>query len=213
MASRYNHRQSKTIRSLIGGRIITTRKVGSITYVDYNLFDSDAQVLVNTVNTVGVLGKGIAKEFKKQYPDMFERYKELCEEEKFDIGNLWPYNIPDSDRLILNFPTKKHWRSRSKVEYIESGLRKFTQTYEDKGITSISFPMLGSSNGGLDWETEVKPLMEKYLKDLPIEVWVHEYDPESTVKTVPVKQTADLTGPEQLELIPDRDGLDGDGGS
>lgn len=159
------------------------RKIGSITYVDYSLFDSDAQVLVNTVNTVGVMGKGIAKEFKKRYPEMFEKYKALCEKGKFDIGNLWPYNIPDSDRLILNFPTKRHWRSRSKTEYIESGLEKFARTYEDKGITSISFPMLGSSNGGLDWETQVKPLMEKHLKDLPIEVRVHEYDPESATKS------------------------------
>ena len=83
----------------------------------------------------------------------------------------------------MNFPTKRHWRGRSKIEYIESGLKKFARTYEQKGITSISFPMLGSSNGGLDWETQVKPLMEKYLKDLPIEVRVHEYDPESDTKS------------------------------
>ena len=192
---------------------MTTRKVGSITYVDCSLFDSDAQVLVNTVNTVGVMGKGIAKEFKKLYPEMFEKYKKMCKAGKFNTGDLLPYNIPDSDRRVLNFPTKRHWRSRSKIEYIESGLKKFVQIYDQKGITSISFPMLGSSNGGLDWETEVKPLMEEYLKDLPIEVRIHEYTPESTVKTVPVKQSADFTGPEQLELIPDRDGLDGDGGS
>ena len=157
------------------------QKVGSITYVDYNLFDSDAQVLVNTVNTVGVMGKGIPKEFKKRYPEMFERYKKICKAGRFKTGDLWLYKVPDSDRQILNFPTKKHWRGRSKVEYIESGLEKFARTYEEKGITSISFPMLGSSNGGLDWETQVKPLMEYYLKDLPIEVRVHEYVPEPTI--------------------------------
>ena len=98
---------------------------------------------------------------------MFERYKEICEKGRFKTGDLWLYKIPDSDRRVLNFPTKKHWRGRSKIEYIESGLKKFAQTYDQKEITSISFPMLGSSNGGLDWETQVKPLMEKYLKDLP----------------------------------------------
>ena len=162
---------------------MTTRKVGSITYVDYNLFDSDAQVLVNTVNTVGVMGKGIAKEFKKRYPEMFEKYKKICKSGRFKTGELWLYNIPDSNRRVLNFPTKRHWRGRSKVEYIESGLEKFVRTYEEKGIASISFPMLGSSNGGLDWETQVKPLMEKYLKDLPIEVRIHLYSPDSTSKS------------------------------
>lgn len=158
---------------------MTARKVGSITYVDDSLFDSDAQVLVNTVNTVGVMGKGIAKEFKKRYPEMFEKYKEICKAGKFNTGDLWLYNIPDSDRRILNFPTKRHWRGRSKTEYIESGLQKFARTYAQKGITSISFPMLGSSNGGLDWETQVKPLMEQHLKDLPIEVRIHGYTPYS----------------------------------
>ena len=160
---------------------MTDRKVGSITYVDHSLFDSDAQVRVNTVNTVGVMGKGIAKEFKRRYPEMFEKYKEECDTGRLKIGKLWLYKA--TDKWILNFPTKRHWRGRSKVEYIESGLEKFARTYEEKGITSISFPMLGSSNGGLDWETQVKPLMEDYLKDLPIEVRIHEYDPESATKS------------------------------
>ncbi len=166
-------------------------KAGSITYVDYNLFDSDAQVLVNTVNTVGVMGKGIAKEFKKRYPKMFEKYKDLCNKGKFKTGELLPYNIPGSDKMILNFPTKRHWRGKSRIEYIESGLKKFAQTYEEKGITSISFPMLGCSNGGLDWETQVKPLMEEHLKDLEcIDIWIHVYDPESALKSKVDEQPA-----------------------
>lgn len=180
---------------------MTDRKIGSITYVDYSLFDSDAHVLVNTVNTVGVMGKGIAKEFKNRYPEMFEKYKNICKAGKFKTGDLWLYKIPDSDRRVLNFPTKRHWRGRSKVEYIESGLRKFADTYEGKGITSVSFPMLGSSNGGLDWETEVKPLMEKYLKDLPIDVRIHEYTPESATKSEAVKQPADVREKLQPKLM------------
>lgn len=180
---------------------MTTRKVGSITYVDYSLFDSDAQVLVNTVNTVGVMGKGIAKEFKRRYPEMFEEYKKKCEAGRFQTGHLLPYNIPDSDRLVLNFPTKRHWRGRSKIEYIESGLEKFVRIYEEKGITSISFPMLGSSNGGLDWETQVKPLMEKHLKDLPIKVMIHEYDPESDTKSEVDKNLVGMEEKLQPNLI------------
>lgn len=91
----------------------------------------------------------------------------MCKVGKFKTGDLLPYKIPDSDRLVLNFPTKRHWRSSSKFEYV--------QTFDQKGITSISFPMLGSSNGGLDWETQVKHLMEKHQKDLPIKVIIHGY--------------------------------------
>ena len=142
-----------------------------LTYVKKDLFESPAQVLVNTVNTVGVMGKGIAKRFKDIYPDMFLQYQTYCERNLIDIGKLWIYKTPH--KWILNLPTKKHWRSPSKLEYIEEALIKFVETYEEKGITSISFPLLGCGNGGLDWENQVKPLMEKYLKPLPIEVFIH----------------------------------------
>ncbi|ARU59877.1 hypothetical protein CBW65_01495 [Tumebacillus avium] len=142
-----------------------------ITYVKTNLLESPAQVLVNTINTVGVMGKGIAKEFKTIYPDMFKEYQLLCEEKTLDIGMLWIFKT--SHKWILNFPTKKHWRSPSKLEYIEQGLKKFVETYEEKGIVSISFPLLGCGNGGLNWELEVQPLMEKYLRPLPIDVYIH----------------------------------------
>lgn len=142
-----------------------------ITYVDFSLFDSPAKVLVNTVNTVGVMGKGIAKEFKGIYPEMFTEYQQLCERGLLDIGDLWVYKTPH--KWVLNFPTKKHWRSPSKPEYLEAGLQKFSQVYQEARITSISFPQLGCGNGELDWKTESKPLMEKYLKGLPIEIFIH----------------------------------------
>ena len=75
----------------------------------------------------------------------------------------------------MNFPTKKHWREKSKPEYIEAGLKKFVETYDEKGIVSISFPLLGCGNGELDWELQVRPLMEEYLKPLPINVYIHLY--------------------------------------
>jgi len=141
-----------------------------ITYVRTNIFESNAQVLVNTVNTVGIMGKGLAKEFKRLYPDMFASYQRFCENKELTVGKLQIFRT--SNKIILNFPTKKHWRNASEIEYIESGLKKFVDNYEAQGITSIAFPMLGCGNGGLDWNV-VKPIMEKYLKRLPIEVFIH----------------------------------------
>jgi O-acetyl-ADP-ribose deacetylase (regulator of RNase III) len=140
-------------------------------YVKSNIFDSPAQTIVNAVNTVGVMGKGIAQEFKKRYPDMFERYREFCKRGDIDIGRLYLYRSPN--KWVLNFPTKRHWRQPSKAEYIERGLDKFVRTYTQQGITSISFPQLGTGNGGLDWNRAVRPMMEEYLVDLPIPVYIH----------------------------------------
>ncbi len=148
-------------------------------YVEQDIFQSPAQVIVNTVNIVGVMGKGIAKRYKEIYPDMYKQYRRFCEQKLLDIGKLWLYKT--DTKWVLNFPTKKHWRNPSKLEYIELGLQKFVSTYEERGITSISFPQLGSGNGGLDWEKEVKPLMEKYLKELPIDVFIHIRNDKSGV--------------------------------
>lgn len=142
-----------------------------ITYVRTNIFESRADVLVNTVNTVGVMGKGLAKEFKRIYPDMFEVYQNFCEDGTLTVGKLQVYKT--SNKWILNFPTKANWRSPSKLEYIEQGLQKFVEHYARLGIKSIAFPMLGCGNGGLLWEDEVKPLMEKYLKPLSIDIFIH----------------------------------------
>jgi len=121
------------------------------------------------------MGKGIARDFKRIYPDMFEQYQYYCENSMFDIGQLWLYKTPH--KWILNFPTKRHWRNKSKVEYIEAGLQKFVDTYDSKGIVSVSFPMLGCGNGELDWNTQVQPIMEEHLQHLPIDVFVHLHRP------------------------------------
>ncbi|MBW1678254.1 MAG: macro domain-containing protein [Deltaproteobacteria bacterium] len=145
-----------------------------LTYVeDISLFKSPAQTLVNTVNTVGVMGKGIAAEFKKRYPQMYEEYRKLCHTGKLKIGTLHVYRTPN--KIIINFPTKKHWRARSQVEYIEKGLKKFVKRYMDFGIFSVSFPQLGCGHGELDWENQVKPIMESHLAKLPISVYIHLY--------------------------------------
>ncbi len=141
-----------------------------IEYVKGDLFCSPAQVIVNTVNTVGVMGKGLALSFKKRYPDMFEAYREACEKHQLTIGKLMLYYAPD--HWILLFPTKINWRNPSKIEYLEDGLKKFVSTYAEKGITSIAFPKLGCGNGELSWD-DVKPVMERYLKPLPISVYIY----------------------------------------
>lgn len=156
---------------------------GMITYLKGNLFESPAQVLVNTVNTVGVMGKGIARTFKQIYPEMFREYQILCESinrdgtRKFNTGNLWLYKT--THKWILNFPTKEHWRSPSRAEYIEEGLKTLVKIYQEAGISTIAFPPLGCGNGELNWEKDVKPLMEKYLSKEPIDVFVYFYDAEN----------------------------------
>lgn len=144
-------------------------------YINGDMFSSPAQVLVNTVNTVGVMGKGVALTFKKIYPDMYDQYKIFCDNRQLTIGKLQLYKTPG--KWILNFPTKENWRNPSKLEYIEAGLKKFSNTYKEKGIKSIAFPMLGCGNGGLDFETQVKPLMDKYLSSLDdIDIFVYLKD-------------------------------------
>ena len=141
-----------------------------ITYLKGDIFSSPAQVLVNTVNTVGVMGKGVALEFKKRYPEMFSAYERVCKAKQLEIGKLFLWKGPE--KWVLMFPTKVHWRNPSKIEYIEAGLQKFSATYADKGITSAAFPRLGCGNGGLDWK-QVQPLMEQYLKNLPIPIYIY----------------------------------------
>ena len=126
-----------------------------------NIFDSQCQTIVNTVNCVGVMGKGLALEMKKRYPNMFDKYKDYCDKGLIDIGKLWLYKHSD-DKWILNFPTKKHWKNNSEYEYIEEGMKKFVETYQEKGITTIAFPMLGCNNGGLEKDVVIQ-IMTKYL--------------------------------------------------
>lgn len=141
-----------------------------IEYLEGDIFKSPAQVIVNAVNTVGVMGKGIALEFKKRYPKMFESYQKACDKKTFKMGRLMLFR--ELDHQILLFPTKENWRFPSKVEYIEIGLQNFVKNYSQLNISSVAFPKLGCGNGELDWET-VKPIMEKYLKHLPIDVYVY----------------------------------------
>lgn len=146
-----------------------------------NIFTSQCQTLVNTVNCDGVMGAGIALEFKLRHPEMFEKYVEHCQNGRIAIGKLWIYKPPANSkeqRWVLNFPTKLHWKNPSKVEYLEFGLEKFVQTYHSRGIESIAFPVLGSMNGGLT-EEESLSVMQEYLRECAIPVEVYRYDPQA----------------------------------
>lgn len=138
-----------------------------------NIFNSNCQTLVNTVNCVGFMGKGIALEFGYRYPEMERKYKEMCKENKIRIGKLWLYK--SNDKRILNFPTKKDWKHPSKLEYIEEGLKNFANNYANQGVTSIAFPQLGTSSGGLEW-TEIRALMLRYLSNLEIPIEIYEFE-------------------------------------
>jgi O-acetyl-ADP-ribose deacetylase (regulator of RNase III) len=141
-----------------------------LTYLYSSLFDSPAQTLVNTVNTVGVMGKGVAKTFRERYPKMYTEYRKICDRSQLSIGylHLWK----GDDRWVLNFPTKTTWRLPSKLEYVEMGLETFVNNYEKMGIVSASFPPLGCGNGNLDWK-DVRPVLESYLSKLSIPIYVH----------------------------------------
>ena len=139
-----------------------------------NIFTSKAQVIVNTVNCVGVMGAGLALECRLRYPDMFERYVKICDEGLLEPGKLWLYK--DNTPWILNLPTKKHWRYPSKESYLRDGLQKFCDTYKSREIESIAFPLLGADKGGLDKSVSRSILIE-YLSDLDIDIEIYEYDP------------------------------------
>lgn len=154
---------------------VDTKATSNIKIIKGNIFNSRLDVIVNTVNCVGVMGKGIALVFKLRYPKMFDLYKEYCLSHLIGIGKLWLYKGEEGVPWVLNFPTKFHWKYPSKMEYIEKGLQKFVETYKEKKITSIAFPLLGTNNGGLDKE-EVLSLMCTYLRKCDIPIEIYEYD-------------------------------------
>lgn len=136
-----------------------------------NIFESKCLTIVNTVNCVGVMGKGIALEFKKRYPEMYLDYVKRCNSGQVQTGIPYVFDNGDGTK-ILNFPTKDHWRSPSRLSFVVDGLDWFVENYNKLGITSIAFPPLGCGNGGLTWDV-VGPIMYQKLRELPIEIEVY----------------------------------------
>lgn len=148
-----------------------------------NLLAARVEAMVNTVNTVGVMGKGIALQFKMNFPDNFRAYVAACEREEVEIGKMFvtKTNRMDGLQYIINFPTKKHWKQPSKLEYIQAGLIDLKRILLENNIGSIALPPLGCGNGGLDWAV-VKPLIQDALGNLPVSVIV--FEPSEAVKKV-----------------------------
>ena len=137
-----------------------------------NIFASKCEYIVNPVNVVGVMGKGLALEFKNNFPKHFEFYKKYCDNGMFDIGGLIRYH--EKGRGIFCLPTKKHWRDPSKIGYVGMGLDALARSVVDFHVKSVALPKLGCGEGGLDWGKEVKPLILSklsHLKDLEVEIY------------------------------------------
>ncbi|MEE9364475.1 MAG: macro domain-containing protein [Cellulophaga sp.] len=165
-----------------------------IKYLTGNLFDSQAEALVNTVNTVGVMGKGIALQFKKLFPNNYKLYKTLCNKKEFEIGQLIvtrDQNVITGEKVIINFPTKKHWKSPSEYEYIEKGIDELIKIIKEENIKSIALPPLGSGNGGLQW-FKVKDIINDKLSNIE-NCDIYVYEPNDNVKEVLKKERVKLT--------------------
>ena len=137
-----------------------------ISYEKGDIFDADVEALVNAVNCSGVMGAGLALEFKDRWPKMFRAYREACDSRNVTVGKIhvWPTQKP-SPRFILNFPTKRLWRERSHLDYVRDGLEDLVDVVESLSITSIAIPALGCGLGGLAWK-DVRPLIAKKFSPL-----------------------------------------------
>ena len=138
-----------------------------IRFTTGDIITEDAEALVNTVNCVGVMGRGIALQFKKAFPENFRAYSEACERGEVNPGRMFVFDTGTltNPRCIINFPTKRHWRGNSRVEDINAGLKDLVKVIHERGIQSIAIPPLGSGLGGLAWE-DVRPRIEKALRGL-----------------------------------------------
>lgn len=166
-----------------------------IEYIPYSMFDAfdnpNIQTVVNTINCMGIMGKGLAQEFKIRYPKMFEDYIKRWKEGLLNVGE--PYLYKADKKWIFNFPTKNHWRYPSKLEFIESGLKYFKDNYKKWGVKSIAFPRLGCTSGGLSWD-QVKTVMEKYLlnlKDIDIYIYLDQQTSEKEKKILCIFNSLD----------------------
>lgn len=149
-----------------------------IKFTKGNLFEANTQAIVNPVNTVGVMGKGLALQFKERYPENFAYYRTAFEDKTLQTGKMLLFEINENavPRYIINFPTKKHWRGKSKMEYIEEGMIDFVKTIQQHAIQSVAIPPLGAGWGGLPWN-ETKAFILKHLtvfEGSEINFWIYE---------------------------------------
>ncbi len=172
-----------------------------IHYTQGDILKSDAEALVNTVNTVGVMGKGIALAFKNEFPENYRIYRQVCENNELKTGQvLLTTTDRFAPRYIINFPTKQHWKGRSKIEYITKGMKDLIRIIRENNIKSIAIPPLGSGNGGLKWQI-VKPVIIKELKSVKDHVEITIYEPGFNNQRAPAKKVRELTPARAMLLL------------
>ena len=170
-----------------------------IRYITGDLLDSKADALINTVNCVGIMGAGIAKQFKERYPENYKRYKSTCAAGEIRTGSLFTTIDHPSNKTIINLPTKQDWRDPSEIEWIVQGLFALREFLQNMNM-SVALPPLGCGNGGLDWETQVHPLVVDALGDLPVDIEV--YAPEPIIKNTELKGLRVLvTGGREYNIV------------
>jgi O-acetyl-ADP-ribose deacetylase (regulator of RNase III) len=160
-----------------------------IELVEGNLLLADAQALVNTVNTEGVMGKGIALQFKRAFPAMFKEYEREAKAGRLEVGRVHVYEVANlvGPRWVINFPTKKNWRNPSRLEWIRTGLDSLVEEVQRRGIQSLAIPPLGCGNGGLEW-AEVLPLIRDAFERVPaVRVLVYPPRGAPAAESMPVR--------------------------
>ena len=177
-----------------------------ITFVKGDFFDYEADIRVNTVNCVGVMGAGVALSFKKKFPEMFKDYSQACSKGMIEPGKpqVWSEGDIFSKNTIINFPTKKHWRNPSKYEYIEEGLIWLKEYLLDKEKSTITIPALGCGHGGLDWSV-VKKMIEESLGDLKTNILL--FEPTSSTNNKSDKELTERFEKENIKVLEPHDAL------
>ena len=171
-----------------------------ITFTQGNLLEADVEALVNTVNTVGIMGRGIALMFKERFPENFKAYEKACKDQEIRIGKMFVTENREfwGPKWVVNFPTKTHWRVKTRLEWIEDGLEDLIRVIREKNINSIAVPPLGCGNGGLDW-SDVRPIVVAALDNVE-ELNAVVYEPTAKCQNVTKRNGVDKLTP-ALALI------------
>ena len=196
----HTDRVSKSVRhGITKGR----ENMAQIELTTGNILRADAEAIVNTVNCVGVMGRGIALQFKKAFPANFRAYALACDDGEVQPGRMFVFDTGafTNPRYIINFPTKRHWKGKSRIEDIESGLVALAQEVRERGIKSVAIPPLGSGLGGLDWD-EVRPRIEAALRDAP-DLDVLIYQPNGAPEVVKSREVPKMTPGRRVARHPD----------
>ena len=171
-----------------------------IKYITGNILESTAEALINTVNTVGVMGKGIALQFKKAFHNNYKAYVDACKRNEIQTGKLFVVrdsNLNTGNKIIINFPTKKDWRKPSEYSFIESGLDDLVRVINEQKIKSVAIPPLGAGNGGLEWQ-KVRKIIEHKLSNVQADIIV--YEPTKQIMEQLKKERVKLTDARALLL-------------